>query len=304
VRIGDRAAGRRADAFLALRFGDWSRAAFARWIREGRITSDSRSLKPSSTLRLGEVLRVNVPGIAAVEAAPAMPPVLWEDEQLIVVDKPAGMLMHPVGQRWAWALVGLVREARPDAHIDLSHRLDRETSGVAILTKHEDANRAMKVAFTRRNVSKTYLALVRGVVDWEQTTCEGPLGHAPGSAVNLRQGVVPDGDPASTRFEVVQRLAAHTLVRCRPLTGRTHQLRAHLEHLGFPILGDKLYGQPDAVFLALLDGGPTEEILATIGFPRHCLHAESVAFPHPVTGQIVRVRAPLPADMARVVEGG
>lgn len=304
LHIGDRAAGRRADVCLSLRFPDWSRSAFARWIREGLIRSDDRTLKPASTLRMGEVLRIWVPGIAPRELPPTMPPVLYEDDVLLAVDKPAGMLMHPVGQKYAWALVGVVREARPDAHIDLSHRLDRETSGVVLLTKSAEANVHMKEMFQTRRVGKVYWAVVRGVVPWEEEVIDVPLGHREGSAVMLRQGANAEGASARTRVKVLERLVAHTLVACRPLTGRTHQIRAHLEHVGFPILGDKLYGQPDGVFLEHLEHGVTERVREAIGFPRHALHARSIAFPHPQTGQIVRVRAPMPADMRKIVDGG
>lgn len=301
--ITEKAAGRRADVFLALRFSDWSRSAFSRWIKEGEIVSEDRSLKPASTLREGERLRVYVPGIAPVVAAPELPPVLWEDDVMLAILKPPGMLMHPVGQKWAWSLLGAVREARPDAHIDLSHRLDKETSGVVLLSKTVEANRAMKDAFMTRRVGKVYWAIVRGVVPWEEQTLDAALGHREGSLVNLRVGVRPDGDRAVTRFRVLERMADHTLVACKPITGRTHQIRVHLEHLGFPILGDKLYGQPDTVWLEHLKDGATDAVKAAIAFSRHCLHARSVVFPHPVTGQMVRVKAPMPDDMRAVVHG-
>jgi 23S rRNA pseudouridine1911/1915/1917 synthase len=229
--------------------------------------------------------------------------VLFEDAEVMAVDKPAGLLMHSAGQKWAYGLIGLARDARPDAAIDLAHRLDRDTSGVVLITKTVDANRAMKDAFQSRRVSKTYWALVRGVPDWEETVCDAPIGSAIGSSVELKMGVNPDGAHARTRFKVLQRLSTYALVGCKPLTGRTHQIRVHLFHLGFPILGDKLYGQTDDIFLEHLRVGPTERVRAAIGFPRHALHARSLAFPHPRSGQVLRVRAPLPADMRAIVEG-
>lgn len=303
VPVPDRGAGRRVDVFLQLRFPDWSRSHLARFIRSGHVVSDLRTLKPSSTLQAGEVLRVYIPGIAPIDAAPPLPPVLHEDDALLALDKPAGLIMHPVGQKWAWGLVGIAKRSRPDDAVDLSHRLDRDTSGVCLLTKNPDANRYIKQCFMDRRVSKLYWALVRGVPPWDETVCDAPLGSAVRSAVMLRQGANPDGAHASTRFEVLQRLDGHALVACKPVTGRTHQIRAHLEHLGFPILGDKLYGQPDDVFLEILDHGVTGRVRAAIGFPRHALHARAIAFPHPKTGQILRITAPLPADMAGVVDG-
>ncbi len=291
--------------FLSLRFSDWSRTAIARYIRSGHIVSDTRALKPSSTLRMGEVLRIYVPGIAPTDVPPPMPPILYEDDHILAIDKPAGMLVHPVGQRWAYALIGIVRRARPDADIDLSHRLDRETSGVVILSKNPSANRHMKQMFMDRRVGKTYHALVRGLPTWDTVTCEARLGRLAGSAVELRRGAVAagEGDSARTRFKVLARVGAYALVGCKPVTGRTHQLRAHLEHLGFPILGDKLYGQPDDIFLEILASGASERVRQAIGFPRQALHARAIAFPHPATGQVLRVRAPLPPDMRAVLLG-
>lgn len=303
VNILDRATGRRADTFLSLRFSSWSRTAFARWIREGLIQSDDRVLKPASVLRHGETLRIWVPGIAPTGVAPPLPPIVYEDDWVIAFDKPAGLLVHPVGQAYAWALIGVVREARPGVRLDLSHRLDRDTSGVIVLTKDEDSNRKMKEAFAYRRVSKTYLAIVRGVPEWDERVVDVPLGSA-NAAVKLRRGANAEGDPSLTAFSVRARMAAHALVECRPQTGRTHQIRAHLEHAGFPILGDKLYGQPDQVFLSIVDHGLSAESRRIIGFPRHALHAAALAFPHPHSGQMLRVNAPLPADMQAIVEGG
>jgi 23S rRNA pseudouridine1911/1915/1917 synthase len=303
VQVSERAAGRRADVFLQLRFPNWSRSSLSHNIRTGHVTSNQRLLKPSSTLQLGEVIRVYIPGIAPLDAAPPLPTVLYEDEWLMALDKPAGLIMHPVGQKWAWGLVGVVRRARPDAAIDLAHRLDRDTSGVVVVTKTPEANRHMKQMFMDRRVGKVYWALVRGVPEWEEAVCDARLGKAAVSEVLLRQGENPDGAVARTRFKIIHRLAGHALVACKPVTGRTHQIRAHLEHIGFPILGDKLYGQPDAVFLELLEHGATPAMRAHIGFPRHALHARSIAFPHPKTGQILRIKAPLPPDMRAIVNG-
>ncbi len=313
--VGPRGTGRRIDAYLALRFSDWSRAQFARWIREGLVRSDRRILKASSTIGEGEVLRIFVPGIAPEGAPPPLPPVLYEDEHLVALDKPAGLLMHAVGQRWSYSVVGLARQAWPGLEIDIAHRLDRETSGVVILVKSIEANRRMRDLFQDRFVSKTYQAIVYGSPPWEEATCEAPLGTlhpksettvllGKAETVELRQGELVDGAPAMTGFLVLQRLPDFTLVECYPKTGRTHQIRAHLECLGFPILGDKLYGQPDDVFLEALRQGPTERVRAALRFPRHCLHARSIAFPHPFTGQTLKVTAPLAADMRAVCDGG
>ncbi len=304
VDVNARGAGRRLDAYLAVRFSDWSRSAFARLIREGMVLSDRRgSLKPSTTLAEGEILRIYIPGLAPDAPPPPLPPIVYEDDALLVFDKPAGLLVHSVGQKWSYGLVGLARGARPNDDVDLSHRLDRETSGVVVLSKNPTVNRKMKELFQTRMVGKTYVALVYGTPPWDTAVCDAPLGPATGSDIELKRGPQADGDSARTSFTVLKRLPAWSLVACRPLTGRTHQIRAHLDILGHPILGDKIYGQPDSVFLEYIKQGPTDAVKAALRFPRHALHARAITFPHPVSGQALRVKAPLPADMRAIVDG-
>jgi len=300
--VDRRSAGWRIDAYLSRRFPAWSRTAIARFIREGSIVSEDRRIKPSSTLNEGERLRLYVPGLAPEAPPPPLPPVIYEDDRVIAFDKPAGLLMHPTGQRWAWALIGLARQARPGAHLDLVHRLDRDTSGVVVLTKDSEMNAFLKKAFQEHRAHKTYAALARGVVPWERMEVDAPLGHAEGSEIRIRQGVRPDGASARTTFRVLQRLAAHTLVACHLHSGRTHQIRVHLEHLGHPLLGDRLYGHPDAIFLRYLDEGADEVVRAAAGFPRQALHAARLILPMP-SGPELRLQASLPPDLQAVVDG-
>jgi 23S rRNA pseudouridine1911/1915/1917 synthase len=300
--IDERAAGRRVDVWLAGRFPSWSRTAIAREIAAGRIDSDQRPLKPSSTLRVGEVVRITSATVAPDRPPPPLPPLLHEDRRVLVYDKPPDLLSHPVGERFEYGLVGLVRAARPTEDIDLAHRLDRETSGVVVLTRDRAANAAVKAAFKARSAAKTYLAVVRGQPDWERLRVDAPIGRAQGSEIRLRRGVDPAGLAAVTDFEVRARMGGLALVACHPLTGRTHQLRVHLEHVGFPILGDKVYGQPDAPFLHHLDHGDDAFVRAAIGFPRQALHAHRLVVGHP-DGGLLAVEAPLPPDLAALVAG-
>lgn len=295
-------AGRRADVFLATWFTDWSRTKLAQYIRDGFVESERRTLKPSSTLQAGEVLRVYVPGIAPVGAPPPLPPIIYEDEWLMALNKPPGMLTHPSGQRWEYGIIGLARAERPGLPMALAHRIDRDTSGVLVLTKNVDADRKLKLYFKERKVHKTYHAIVRGVVPWEEQMVDGPIGIA-GRKLELRRAVVEGGDPAKTRVKVLRRMEGYTLVGCKPVTGRTHQIRVHLEHVGHPILGDKIYGQPDEVFLEYMDLGPSAAVRAAVGFPRQCLHARAIRFPHPITGAPLKIVAPLPDDMRAIVKG-
>ena len=141
-----------------------------------------------------------------------------------------------------------------------------------------------------------------GSPDWEQTKVDAPIGHAAGSSIRIRRGVAADGLPAQTTVSVLQRMENFSLVEACPHTGRTHQIRVHLEHLGLPILGDKMYGQPDDTFTHMLDHGPDEKIRKATGFPRHALHAAKITIPHP-DGEWVTIEAPLPTDMKAIVDG-
>ena len=300
--LDERAEGRRVDVYLSLRFEGYSRAAMARFVSKGAVLSVGRTLKPSSLLRAGERLRLLIPGIAPDAPPPALPPIVYEDDRFIAFDKPAGMLVHPAGQQFVYALIGLARRARPIPSLDLVHRLDRETSGVVLLAKDVEANAFVKEAIKHHRVTKTYQAIVRGIVPWESTLVDAPIGSAPNSIVRVRRGVVPHGLVSKTEVKVLRRMVAHTLVECRPISGRTHQIRLHMEHAGFPILGDKLYGQHDEIFLEWLREGGTSVVREAIGFPRHALHAASLVFPHP-RGSTVRIHAPLAPDMQAIVDG-
>ncbi len=303
VSIGKDHAGRRADVFMSMRFENWSRTEIAKAIKAGEVTSASgRTLKPSSKLRENEVLRVFIPGLAPDTAPPPLPEILYEDDRLMVIDKPSGMLVHPSGKEFVYALIGLVRAARPGIRVDLAHRLDRETSGCIIVTKDKEANALVKKELVAGRVRKQYQAVVHGSPEWDEVSVKAPLAYHPDSKVRLRRGVVPGGQKSHTDFRVLERMGEHSLVACRLHTGRTHQIRIHLDHVGHAILGDKLYGQPDEVFLDWLDHRATDGVRTAVGFPRHCLHAWRVVFPHP-DGHRMGVEAPLPPDMQAIVDG-
>lgn len=293
-------AGSRADVWLSVRLSSWSRSGAARAIREGRVRSALRTLKPSSVLHALEELELEVARARPPGPRPPCPPLLYEDARVAVFDKPAGMLAHPTGRVFAWGLITLARERYPGESLHLAHRLDRETSGVSVVARDDDANRALKRAFKERHVHKRYLAVVRGLPPWERLQVDAPLGRDEGSPILLRQAVRSDGQAARTDLEVLLRCPERglSLVRATPWTGRTHQIRVHLEHVGFPILGDKLYGQPPEVFLSIFEGRPLPDLAERLGHPRHALHAEHLELPHP-EGGLVQVSSPLPADLAQ-----
>ena len=164
VYISSKGAGRRVDVYLTARFPIFSRSAYSRWLKQGQVMRDGRPLKPSSILHVGDVLHIYIAGIAPDTPEPPVPPILYEDDRLIAVSKPPGMLCHPAGHRFAWGLIGIMKRARPKDTVDLVHRLDRETSGVMLLTKDRAANAHMKKVFRERQVRKVYQAIARGVV--------------------------------------------------------------------------------------------------------------------------------------------
>ncbi len=296
-------AGRRADVWIAARFPWFSRTAAARLFEAGRVEGLDRPLKPSSLLQAGERLRVWRPRLVPGEPPPPLPPILYEDDRIVAFDKPAGMLAHPSGSSFAWALIGLARQARPGHHLHLVHRLDRDTSGVTVIAKDDEANRVLKHAFLDHRVDKVYWAVVRGVPAWSTLLVDAPIGKATHSTVRLRMGVRPDGLPARTRFHVLARFVGMALVAAHPRTGRTHQIRVHLEHAGHPVLGDRVYGQPDEVFLHVLEHGVDDETRRRAGFRRQALHARILRLPGP-KGGFLEVCAPLPDDMRALVRGG
>ena len=300
VTIDERSAGMRADVFLSHRF-DWSRTQAAQAIRSGQIVSSLRSLKPSSLLAAGETLTMDLPGFQATAPPPPCPPVLHEDPRCLAFDKPPGLLMHPVGRQFTWGLINLARDRYPDEDLHLAHRLDRETSGVCVVARDADANRHFKAAFKARETEKTYLAIVRGVPQLDgELSIDAPIGDDEASPIRLKRAVRPDGQSARTRVSLVSAHGELALVACVPETGRTHQIRVHLDHLGHPILGDKIYGRPPDVFLRLYADEPLAELEEGLGHPRHCLHAARLRIPHP-DGGMLTIESPLPPDFEEVL---
>ena len=302
VIITERAAGRRIDAYLAKRFSSYSRSQIVRYIQEGRVLSEARKLKASSILMLGERLRLYVPGLVPTTPPPSLPEVLYEDDRVIVANKPSGMLVHPAGDKFVWALIGLFKSARPNHVVDLVHRIDRETSGALLLSKDKEANSFLKIRLANRELQKRYQTIVHGCPDWDLREMNAPIGFSPSSKIRLRRAVLESGQQCRTTFRVMKRMNNHTLIECHLHTGRTHQIRVHMEHLGHPLLGDKLYGQPDSTFIDYLDNGISEGLCTMIGFSRHCLHSSTIGFPHPDDGY-KRVHCPLPLDMQMIVDG-
>ncbi|RJF73475.1 RluA family pseudouridine synthase [Deinococcus cavernae] len=241
---------------------------------------------------------------------PLLPPaekprVIVEHPDFYVVHKPALWLTHPVkGRVDVPDLLTFMRAETGEADLAPPHRLDRETSGAQLLTRDSDAARRFYTLFKTHLVGKTYLAIVHGSPEWERRTLDAPLGELGLGGANrvvIRQAVVPDGRHAVTDFRVAGRRGQHTLIEAYPRSGRLHQIRAHLSHLGLPMVGDKIYGLDPNVFLEFMETGQTPQLTARLGLARQALHAARLAFPWEGAQFVAEV--PLAPDLQAYWEG-
>ena len=300
--IDEWGAGQRLDVFLSRRFSKFSRSSIARFVSSNHVSSPMRNLKPSSLLSFGDVLHIYIPGLAPSGPPPPHPPILFEDSDILVVNKPSGMLVHPSGDEFVWTIISVLRLYRKEQCLDLVHRLDRDTSGTLVITKNKESNAYLKKELQKRNINKVYHAISRGSPPWEVKDLRAPIAEHPTAKLRLRRTVLPSGLPSHTSFRVLQRLDNYSLIECLLHTGRTHQIRVHLEYLGYPILGDKIYGQKDDIFLEHLHQGATKRVREIVSFSRHCLHAAKITFNHPKKG-LLTIGSPLPEDMQSILNG-
>ena len=233
--------------------------------------------------------------------------IVHADARMLVVDKPAMLPVHASAKFYFNTLARVLAERYPDEpELQLCHRLDRETSGCIVIARDRAAASFVKPAIgDKRRTTKEYLAVVTGQPPWDDAaTLDTPLRLSePGDPTKLphvRMLPDPHGLPAQTIVRVVRRRPPYALVSCTLVTGRQHQIRAHLAHAGFPIVGDKLYAHGDDAFIAFCDTGMTPELAAQFVLPRHALHAARIAFPHP-DGGTIDASAPLPADLAALM---
>ncbi|MBN8717223.1 23S rRNA pseudouridine(1911/1915/1917) synthase RluD [Thermomonas sp.] len=300
ARIPDEAAGRRLDAVLAELFPAYSRSRLSAWIKSGAVQVDGAPARPRDPVRGGEAVALTVVEDVQTHAVAEDIPlcVLYEDAHLFVLDKPAGLVVHPGAGNPAGTLVNALLHRDPGLdrlpRAGIVHRLDKDTSGVMVVARTLEAHTALVAQLSARQVHRQYLAIVVGALV-SGGTAAAPIDRHPRD--RLRMAVREDGKEAVTHYRLRERFRAHTALECRLETGRTHQIRVHMAHLKHPIVGDPLYGGS----LKLPKGASEALIAALRGFRRQALHAEVLEFAHPVSGEPVRCEAPVPNDMQQLM---
>ena len=294
--VGERDRGKRLDQFLHERIPGLSRARIQRAIEERVTLSWGVRARSATPVRPGG--RVQVGHTPIVEDVRDVPlPILARGAGWLAVDKPSGIVVHPVNTVRENSLIRMLRRQEGAPTLRLAHRLDRETTGVLLVAEDAPTASALSTAFERGLVRKEYLAVVGGEVAGDDGTIGLPIGEDDRRRVYVRREVQDRGERALTRWRVERRLAGATLLRLFPETGRRHQLRVHLAAIGHPILGDILYGRPDADYLDLVTGA--RDARRDDGAPaRQLLHCARLVFPDPAGTGTVDVTAPTPADFA------
>ena len=297
-QVGDEVAGQRLDNYLLKLLKGVPKSHVYRVLRSGEVRVNRGRARPDYRLQAGDELRL--PPLRLAERAPRRPPadprlekaVLYEDEAILALDKPAGLAVHG-GSGVSFGVIEQLRAQRPQLRfLELVHRLDRDTSGVLLLAKKRSALTALHAALREGRVHKYYRALVLGRWRNARQSVKAGLRKYVLDSGERRVAVDRDGQAAHTIFELEKAWTAHSLVRAELKTGRTHQIRVHLAHLGFPIAGDDKYG----------DFARNRE-LAAAGLKRMFLHAARLEFNHPLTGEPLVVQAPLPDELQRFVAG-
>lgn len=321
-RVPPESGGMRLDVFLQGELKRTSRTRTQVIVRVSAFDPKGKALRPNHRVQAEEhILLWRAPWDE--EQVPTDVPILYEDEHLLAVDKPALLPVHPTARYHKNTLINVLKASRPGEFLSLAHRLDRETSGVLLVSKSPLCDRTLKKVIEERGIEKTYVALTWGSPDRGRAPAvdavvtdtpadgegafrfERSLELDPTSRykVKMRLGITPEALTASTRFRIESSRRSkagvdYARVRCELETGRQHQIRVHLATLGAPIVGDKLYGPDETCFARGADGELTEEDVVRLELPRHALHAARLSFVHPLTNARLTIEAPLPTDLA------
>ena len=302
LEIAPDMAGARLDAALARLMPEQSRSRIKQWIQAGSILLGAKPARPSAVVNSGDRILVRVPPEQApgrIEAESIPLTIVFEDRECMVIDKPVGLVVHPgagnASHTLQNALLGFDPRLERVARAGIIHRLDKDTSGLLVIARTPEAQTALSRQLLARTVTREYEAVCVGVMTGGGSV-DKPIGRH--RSDRLRMTIRDDGRPAVTHYRVLARFRAHTRVQVQLETGRTHQIRLHLSHLGYPIVGDPVYGGR----LGMPKGAGPELIAQLRGFKRQALHAATLSFDHPRTGKRKTFTSPLPADLIRLIE--
>jgi 23S rRNA pseudouridine1911/1915/1917 synthase len=311
MRLQVNDSGERLDTYVATHLPDMSRARVQQLVKIGQIRVNEAVVKSSHKLESGEWIDIHLP---APVAPPGVHPekipldILYQDSDLLVLNKPAGLVVHPAAGNWTGTLVnallyhvrdlsGIGGELRPG----IVHRLDKETSGLMVVAKNDVAHRALATMIQERTVSREYMALAWGVIADATFTVDAPIGRHPHDrqrmAALVGEHITQTRRHAVTHFTVGERMPHATMLTAKLETGRTHQIRVHLQHIGHPVVGDPIYGERSARHLLTLLPAQTRH--AVNALPGQALHAFRLTFPHPRTGELLCFEAPPPPAFTR-----
>ena len=300
LRLPAQAAGLRFDRALARALPQYSRALLQAWIESGAVQVEGRPLRAKDKVLGGEQVRIEARLATQTAAAPEAIAlaVTFQDRSLLIINKPPGLVVHPGAGNARHTLQNALLALDPQLALlpraGLVHRLDKDTSGLLVVARTPEAHTALTAAMAARRIGREYLALSTGVMTGGGTIAE-PIGRH--RTQRTRMAVRADGRPAVTRYRIAKRFRAHTLVRVELETGRTHQIRVHLAHIGFPVVGDPLYAGRRRV-----PAGCTPALAAELhAFRRQALHAARLRLEHPLTGRELAWEVPLPEDMQRLL---
>jgi 23S rRNA pseudouridine1911/1915/1917 synthase len=309
--VRPRSEGKRIDAYLASRFPDFSRSIIRKVIDARAVLVNDKPIKASYRVRGGDLVRVWLPDLGGPGPRPENIPIriLHEDDAFVVVDKDPGMVVHPGRGNWQGTLVNALQfhfdklstvggEERPG----IVHRLDKDTSGVLIVAKDDLAHKALALQFEHRTTQKEYLALVYGAPNRDSDYIEQSIGfHATQREKMAIRSIADGGRTAVSFYEVLERFRGYSYLRVKPETGRTHQIRVHLAHIGHPIVADKTYASRERLTLGDI-AGPDHPDAEVVLMSRQALHAHQLQFVHPNTQEHLSFMARLPTDMAATLE--
>ena len=286
IIIDEAVAGERIDKALATIQDGWSRSQIGNWLEEGRIKVNGGDVKAKYKVKIGDEIVVVIPEVEDLEILPEdlNLEIVYEDADVLVVNKPRGMVVHPAPGHTTGTLVnGLMHHCKDLSGINgvarpgIVHRIDKDTSGLLMVAKNDVAHESLVNQLVAKTVTRRYTALVHGHIAHDKGTIDAPIGRD--QKDRQKQAVVDNGKHAVTHFQVMERFGTFTLVECRLETGRTHQIRVHMNYIGFPLAGDPKYGPKK-----------------TIDFPGQVLHAGVLGFEHPVTKEYLEFEAPIPED--------